>query len=348
MSHNNNTITSITSGPRQSNFELLRIIAMLLVLITHANYMSLGAPTDEDIALNPLASYTRIFIQSATCICVNLFICISGWFEIKTSLRGFCKFAFQILYFFCGIYLLQCVLGGGVLNFSGIAKCFVLTSKDDWFIKAYIGLYVVSPILNVFLHSSSPKIILRTIVCLYIFQTIYGCTHAALFIRDGYSVFSFCGLYLLSNYMSRYYNRKTNWLLIFIICTITNFFLASLRYSIGLKLPIISYINPIMVLATISLTMAFANLKLKHNKILIFISSSSFAAYLIHAAPGMVKGYFIPLMQTLYESYSGIQCLSMMFIAIISIFLLAIILDQPRIPLWEYVDRILFKPQKNI
>ena len=31
-------IQSITAGPRQSNFEVLRIIAMTMVLMVHANF----------------------------------------------------------------------------------------------------------------------------------------------------------------------------------------------------------------------------------------------------------------------------------------------------------------------
>lgn len=39
---------------RQSNMELLRIIAMFLILIVHSDYYSLGAPNKVDIIVAPL------------------------------------------------------------------------------------------------------------------------------------------------------------------------------------------------------------------------------------------------------------------------------------------------------
>ena len=41
---------------RQSNFELLRIIAMFLVLVVHADYFSLGAPSYQDCVNCPIQS----------------------------------------------------------------------------------------------------------------------------------------------------------------------------------------------------------------------------------------------------------------------------------------------------
>ena len=38
---------------RDSNFELLRIVAMLLVLLVHANYFSLGDVTRDEIISTP-------------------------------------------------------------------------------------------------------------------------------------------------------------------------------------------------------------------------------------------------------------------------------------------------------
>ena len=39
---------------RQSNIEILRIIAMFLVLVVHSDFVSLGYPTLEQLFANPL------------------------------------------------------------------------------------------------------------------------------------------------------------------------------------------------------------------------------------------------------------------------------------------------------
>ena len=59
---------------RDSNMELLRIIAMLLVMIVHANFRALPVPTYEEANNEILSSILRFFTESFSIICVNLFI----------------------------------------------------------------------------------------------------------------------------------------------------------------------------------------------------------------------------------------------------------------------------------
>ena len=44
---------------RQSNIELLRLLAMLYVLIVHADFSTFGAPTMEELAARPVC----VFVQ---------------------------------------------------------------------------------------------------------------------------------------------------------------------------------------------------------------------------------------------------------------------------------------------
>lgn len=46
---------------RDSNMELLRITAMLLVLIVHASFLSLGAPASSDFQVAPTNTFFRLF-----------------------------------------------------------------------------------------------------------------------------------------------------------------------------------------------------------------------------------------------------------------------------------------------
>lgn len=197
-------ISSITVGPRQSNLELLRIIAMFFILVVHSDFKSLGIPSMSDFYNYQVASTTRIIIQSLALVCVNIFILISGWFGIRPSIRGFSRLLFQILFFFVGIYLLQIIFFGVPINLNGLRACIFMTRSDDWFIKAYMGLYIISPVLNKFLANIEEEKLRWILINFYIFQTLYGCSGAAEYIRDGYSVFSFIGLYLLAGYFRRF------------------------------------------------------------------------------------------------------------------------------------------------
>ena len=93
--------------------------------------------------------------------------------------------------------------GQAAFNIKGIRECLLIT-PGHWFIKAYIGLYILSPILNLFVEKSSKRQFGITLASFYIFQTVYGFTGAAQFIEYGYSTFSFIGIYLLAQYIKHY------------------------------------------------------------------------------------------------------------------------------------------------
>ncbi len=204
-------ISSITSGPRQSNIELLRILAMFLVLVVHADFWALGRPAAEDFSINPLNAFTRTIIESISIVCVNVFILISGWFGIRPSLKGFCNFVFQCAFFLFGIYAIMLATGYAQLTFKGIAGCLCLTSAN-WFIRAYAGLYILAPILNIFIEKSSKRTLELFLIAFFIFQSIWGWLGAAKFVEQGYSTFSFIGLYILARYTRMYVDEKvTAW-----------------------------------------------------------------------------------------------------------------------------------------
>ena len=83
---------------RKSNFELLRIFAMMLVLLVHANYLSLGSVTQSEITTSPFGGFVRIFCEQLCIVSVNLFVLISGWFGIRPTLKKFATLLFQILF----------------------------------------------------------------------------------------------------------------------------------------------------------------------------------------------------------------------------------------------------------
>lgn len=340
---NKTAINSITTGPRQTNMELLRIIAMFMVLAVHANFYALGTPTQDSIEIDPLASATRIILCTTCCMCVNIFILISGWFSIRPSIKGFCKFAFQCLYFSVGIYCVTLIIGIDTFNLTGLAQVFFL-SKWDWFIKAYIGLYIIAPALNALVEKTTQKQLKYFLISFYLFQTIYSIRGSAPFICSGYSTFSFIGLYILGRYLnintSQSISRKILLLLIIlpILITSTIYFFDAKHNTFLFSGMCMSYANPIMIVAAVSLMLLFANIKLRYNKFINFISASAFAAYLFHYDPHILQVWFCKISKFLFDNYDGILCISLEFLFLIVIFTISVILDQPRKFLWKKVS----------
>lgn len=94
-----NATSDAIQRPRQSNIELLRIAAMLLILVLHANFFALGAYEPEDFKTDPLPTATRILFEQAAIYAVNLFVLISGWFGIRTKTKSLTALMFQYAFF---------------------------------------------------------------------------------------------------------------------------------------------------------------------------------------------------------------------------------------------------------
>lgn len=70
---------------RLSNFELLRIICMFGVLTSHSLMAMYDLHTTNFSVLNEL----RVFAMNASCLAVNCFVMISGFFQIRQSYKSF-------------------------------------------------------------------------------------------------------------------------------------------------------------------------------------------------------------------------------------------------------------------
>ena len=68
-----------------------------MILVIHANMISLLRPTTDELLLNAIPTITRYFFESFGIVGVDIFVLISGWFLINTRAKSFFSFFFQIL-----------------------------------------------------------------------------------------------------------------------------------------------------------------------------------------------------------------------------------------------------------
>ena len=122
---------------RQSNIEILRIIATMMVILVHTAFLSLGIPRQFDSS-GLMICTLQIFAVPA----VNILVLISGYFQIRRKVKNFSNYLFQILFYSISIYVLWLVLGRSQLSLIGIKECFFLTDAN-WFIKSYLLLFII-------------------------------------------------------------------------------------------------------------------------------------------------------------------------------------------------------------
>lgn len=135
------------SAVRESNIELLRILAMFFVLICHALMRTHGLPSQEQIWSNLIPSYLYVFLSSIAMGGVNIFILISGWYGIRFNKKGIFKIIFEVLFLLWLIFLFFFLKGDEDLTLQNL-KLSLGLSSGYWFVMGYLGMYILSPILN--------------------------------------------------------------------------------------------------------------------------------------------------------------------------------------------------------
>lgn len=336
---------------RQSNFELLRIVAMLLVLVVHADFFSIGIPGTQDIQTHPVSSAMRFVTQSLALVCVNLFIFISGYFRIRLKKRSILNFLFMVLFWraiVIALYMAAPALWPVEPNFSrfGLIKM-IVPGYDDWFVESYIILMFLSPIINSYLDSQSPGHIWRFAIayCAFQFTASWALETYPQFIH-GYSALSFIGLYVLGAAVrakaplpkGHAVKCLGSYLALSVFAAIAAMF--AIRH-VGSTTPAGNIVDRMfgayngvpIVAASLALFLFFKQLSFS-SRIINTIAASAFAVYLFHMHP-LVRPVYAYVCQTLFNNYGTWEYLAMVSLFIISVFAVSILVDFIRRWLWS-------------
>lgn len=161
---------------RESNLELLRILAMLLIVLGHYVYWGIG-DLKTDSFINDLIFN---FLVLGGKIGVNIFVFISSWFLVdsKFNLKKIIDLFLKVkIYAF--IFLIIAILLKESLSLKKIIiSLFPIIFKNYWFITCYMMLYIIFPYLNIMLYritKNELKSLLMVLLLIFCFlQTFIG------------------------------------------------------------------------------------------------------------------------------------------------------------------------------
>lgn len=318
---------------------------MFMVLMIHANFVSLPRPMGDALASAPTVTAFRYFVESLGIVSVDVFVLISGWFKVNTNVKSVLNFVLQVLFFWIGGYVVCLLFGRTEFTFEGVLDCIAFT-KWDWFVKAYSVLFIIAPILNAFVVHSSEKQHRNVLMFFMLFQSTYGWLGgASRFFLEGYGPLSFIGLYLLSQYVRRISgkDRKTVFdyskqvdLYIFMASVFLNtvLSLAFLKEGRSVNSTLFAYNSPIVVIGALYLMLFFSKLKMKNNKIINWFGASSFAVYLLHSQID-VRKLFSRVIVKLDSAYDGFLEVGLIFLFLVLTYIVSVLVDQIRIGMWN-------------
>lgn len=341
----NSLVLDVNMKHRLSNIEVLRLLAMLYVLIVHADFSTFGAPQVGDETSHPVGVISQYVFESLTICCVDVFVLISGWFGIRFTLRKLRAFLFQVVFFSLGLFILaSLVVPHKAISLAGFKSVFLFNGSDYWFIKAYLLLMILAPVINAFCEHASRREFRATLIAYLAFMLIYGWMEPAsiFFTMNGCTALSFIGFYLIGRYMKLYqpkftrFTRKTDGLIYLALCSfICLVSLALLRFGIRITLDsrLLNYGCPVVVLSAVYLLLFFSKWHF-HSNVVNKMSQSCLAVYLLHC-----NIFLFPLYKDLVRKANQMGGALMIAFLILCVFFIAIGVDRIRILLWNQLDK---------
>ena len=330
-------------GKRDSNMELLRIVAMLLIMVVHANFRALPKPDAVAIAANPSSAFLQFMTEGFAIVGVNTFVLLSGWYGIRPRLSRFSELLFQVV-FFGVICLSVSYLITKQITFNDVLTVFMLREGAYWFVQVYIALYLLSPVLNSFVEHATRRQFEVTLMGLFAFMFVLGWAfEAASWINSGHSLPWFLCLYLLARYMRLHrpwftqFRRSVDmsiYLGVVLFLTVAVFIMR--HYNLGGILYF--YTCPLVVIGAMYLLLFFSKLTL-HSQIVNWLAVSALSIYLTHSS-SFVGHYYDEAIRCWFYGESRMTFILYAALLIVAVFFGSILLDKLRLLLWHIIIRI--------
>ena len=133
---------------RKTNIELLRILAMFLIVMGH--FVSQTHCINE---LSGMTQYFAVIFSSAARISVGLFLMIGCWFMVDSTFKAkrVINLYLQMIFYTLSIFIFLKLIHFPISIWMSLKAIFPFILFATWFVSAYIWLLLFSPFLKMFL-----------------------------------------------------------------------------------------------------------------------------------------------------------------------------------------------------
>ncbi|MEB5881597.1 acyltransferase [Enterococcus gallinarum] len=277
---------------RLSNFELLRLVSMFLIVLHHYGVHGLVNETGSS-----LQSVGVGMLSSLGKSGVFLFVLIGSFFLVDKSFN--CSriiniisstFFYSFLILFLGLALFR-----NQITSMQIIRSIFFVPLNYWFVTDYIFLLIIIPFLNLLVKNLSRKkfetLLMIGLVFLFVFPTIFSSASE----YSNIDIFAF--LYCVAMYLKKY-NVFSKWsqCKIGIIMIFLFFSIVLSVYVISLYPNVVKYLNintlfltrtnsVLTLLFSLVCFLFFKGWNLRYNSAINFASKATLGIYLIHDNP---------------------------------------------------------------
>lgn len=303
---------------RNSNIELIRIVAMLFIVTFH---ISINAQKGE------LPSHN--YIISITTTGVNLFLLITGYFGIRLKWKSILNVLCIIVFYYIVSLVANYLIFKQSPSTGEIISIFTPINRNPWwYMKCYIPLMLLSPGLNVVKEKATEKQY-RFLLTTMIFLSCYsGFLLNNFYVNhNGFNLFQFITMYFIGDALKRYriadFFSKKQWLFIYTVSTVILFFYFSYIDNTN------RYNNPVLMFAAISLFCLISKFDIR-SSLINQAASYMLPIYLLQDSPFGFKIYNILYSKGVELNFTGWEYYQKLAIYIAALLTLAFILETTR------------------
>lgn len=283
---------SETTKIRDSRFELLRILSMLMIIFQHALERSIP----DWGMLKGVFSFqycVAVAIGIWGQLGVMLFVMLSSWFMVDRRgirMKKVIDLLLEVMTFCIGMLLIFAVVHPESLNGRLLVKELITPAyKQYWFITTFLAFYLIMPLLQKIVSTLSDDGLRNTCVVLTFLIPVYN----YLTTNVGDSLADFSYIFMITAYMKR---NPQNWfrrhhralltILPLITGTLILYKLFAERYlGEGILLGMFTMLRGrtfLLFLACVGLFYTFEGMKPIYSSRINLIGSTMFGVYLIH------------------------------------------------------------------
>lgn len=353
----------MTTRKREANFEILRVIAILMVLTLHyLSHTDLLLKTGEKATSLQFAGQ---LIESFCIVAVNVWVLISGYFLSKSDFK-----LSRILQLVAEVYFytLLVTLVMQVVNTANVAETdrifkttqffFPISSEHYSFATAYILLYVIAPILNKGVLHLTRKQLKASIIGLLIWFCFIKSFIPVNFPTDmmGYNLDWYICLYLIAAYIRKYNVRIVNSgktsILLYVGASFLSFLMAVVLHEINYKTGRFIYYSGVTfhynfilcLVGALGLFSTFRYLKVKEGivaKAARILAPFSFGIYLLHEHLE-IRDRWVEWMKGIFGNVPATipGMIGHLILCILTLFVSCVFVDWIRSVIFGFVERV--------
>lgn len=276
---------------RDCNIELLRIVLMMMIILYHLivhgckiktlstnNYLT----TNKDLIYLALLAFLSIG--------VNCFIFISGYYGIKFKIKTLINFSIQALFYSVIIYVvIVFIFQLDEYNTKRFIKSFFpFTSSIWWFFNVYLGIYILSPLINKGIDAINKYQLVIIIALLVYLEATYPIMGMNILSDNGLNFYTLLVMYIIGRFCKTNNIKINNAPIKYCFGYIILFGIIYIAYATNrqvLAWRMTTYNSPFIIINSILFFYIFQSASIKNLPIIYKIAPLTFGIYLIHDYP---------------------------------------------------------------